>query len=152
MSTDPVILPAAAPTPASEPGPSLAAEVQFTEGLPLALVSVLERRYLSNFRAADWRIEPSPEDYSHPLLREITALGRPQEPGIFAQAMPHVLTACHDPGHSLVMILHGNGGRHRLYVGGRRIVGAGAHSTEDYLSSQESAFRSHLSGLTFGPL
>lgn len=153
MSTDPVPLPTPSSALAvSEPGPSLAAEVRFTEGLPLALVSVLERRYLSNFRAADWRIEPSPEDYSHPLLREITALGRPQEPGIFAQAMPHVLTACHDPGHSLVMILHGSGGRHRLYLGGRRIIGAGARSTEDYLSSQESAFRSHLGGLTFGPL
>jgi hypothetical protein len=153
MSTDPARLPVASPAvTASQPSPSLAAEVQFTEGLPLALVSVLERRYLSNFRAGDWRVEPGADDNARPLLREITALGRPQEPGIFAQAMPHVLTACHDPGHSLVLILHGSGGRHRLYVGGRRIIGAGARSTEDYLSAQESAFRSHLSGLAFGPL
>ncbi|MGH8200918.1 MAG: ATP-binding protein [Steroidobacteraceae bacterium] len=153
MSTDPARLPVAAATVVvAEPSPSLAAEVQFTEGLPLALVSVLERRYLSHFRAADWRVEASADDNARPLLREITALGRPQEPGIFARAMPHVLTACHDPGHSLLMVLHGSGGRHRLYVGGRRIIGAGARSTEDYLSLQESAFRSHVSGLAFGPL
>ena len=103
MSTDPARLPVTSPpVVVSEPRASLAAEVQFTEGLPLALVSVLERRYLSQFRAADWRFEASADDNARPLLREITALGRPQEPGIFARAMPHVLTACHDPGHSLL--------------------------------------------------
>src|SRR6185437_7887218 len=152
MSTDarpiqPAIVPAV-----SEPPASLAAEVQFTEGLPQALVSVLERRYLSHFRAADWKIQPRAGDIARPLLREVTGLGRPLEPGIFARAMPHVLTACYDPGHSLVVILHGSGCRHRLYVGGRRIIGAGARSTEDYLAMQESAYRSHLNGLEFGPL
>lgn len=143
----------AAPVPAIvQPETSLATEVQFTQGLPQALVSVLERRYLSNFRPVDWTIQPRPGDNACPVLREVTGLGRPREPGIFSRAMPHVLTACHDPGHSLVVILHGSGSRHRLYVGGRRIIGAGARSTEDYLASQESAFRSHLNGLEFGPL
>ena len=154
MSTDSRLVPIASTdaTAVVEPRPSLAAEVQFTEGLPRALVAVLERRYLSDFRPADWKIQPRAGDNARPLLREVTALGRPQEPGIFARAMPHILTACHDPGHSLVVVLHGAGGRHRLYVGGRRIIGGGARSTEDYLSSQESAFRSHLSGLQFGSL
>ena len=152
MPTDSPPTQAVAVSAATEPRTSLVREVQFTEGLPQALVSVLERRYLSHFRAADWKIQPRPGDNARPLLREVTGLGRPQEPGIFARAMPHVLTACHDPGHSLVVILQGSGGRHRLYVGGRRIIGAGARSTEDYLAMQASAFRSHLKGLEFGPL
>ncbi|MDF0666364.1 MAG: hypothetical protein P0119_09900 [Nitrospira sp.] len=61
--------------------------------------------------------------------------------------MPHVLTACHDPGHALVMALYGDGVRHHIYLGGRRMIGAGAHSTEDYLSRQESAFKAHFLGL-----
>jgi hypothetical protein len=145
-------VPAAGELTKPEPRQSLAAEVRFTEGLPLALLSVLERRYLSHFRPADWKIEPRPGDNARPLLREVIGLGRPLEPGIFARAMPYVLAACHDPGHSLVMVLHGDAGRHRLYVGGRRIIGAGARSTDDYLSLEESAFRSHLGGLQFGPL
>ena len=152
MPTDPRPAQDVAVPAVIQPQTSLAAQVRFTEGLPQALVSVLERRYLSHFRAADWKIQPRPGDNARPLLREVTGLGRPEEPGIFSRAMPHVLTACHDPGHSLVVVLHGSGGRHRLYVGGRRIIGTGARSTEDYLSMQESAFRSHLNGLEFGPL
>jgi hypothetical protein len=143
---------AAAPASAGVPQASLVADVQFTEGLPLALMSVLERRYLSGFRSEDWQFEAGAADRGIPLLREVTGLGRPQEPGIFARAMPHVLTACHDPGHAVVVLLHGSAGRHRLYVGARRLIGAGARSTEDYLRLQKGAFRSHLGGLEFGPL
>jgi len=85
--------PAAGELTKPEPRESLAAEVRFTEGLPLALLSVLERRYLSHFRPADWKIEPRPGDNARPLSREVTGLGRPQEPGIFARAMPYVLAA-----------------------------------------------------------
>jgi DNA helicase HerA-like ATPase len=125
--------------------------LQFTETLPLTLVSLMERRYLSHFNAAGWTIQPKDGDNARPLFREVVGLGRPHEDEEWALAMPHVLTACHDPGHALVMALHGQGDRHRLYLGGRRIIGAGARSTEDYLSGQESAFKSHLSGLRMGP-
>src|SRR5665811_2513822 len=61
----------AAPVPAIvQPETSLATEVQFTQGLPQALVSVLERRYLSNFRPVDWTIQPRPGDNACPVLRE----------------------------------------------------------------------------------
>ena len=42
----------------------------------------------------------------------------------WGRAMPYVLTACHDPGHAMVMVLHGDGARHHLYLGARRLRGA----------------------------
>ncbi|MGH2459490.1 MAG: helicase HerA domain-containing protein, partial [Chloroflexota bacterium] len=79
-------------------------------------------------------------------------VGRPGDPDEWRHAMPHVLTACHETGHALVMALHGEGDRHRLYVGGRRIVGAGGRSSEAYLEGQESAFKAYFSGLELGPV
>src|SRR5262249_51001315 len=72
--------------------------------------------------------------------------------GDWARAMPHVLTACHDPGHGFVLALHGTGDRHRLYLGGRRLVGAGGGSTEDYLAQQESSLKAYYTGLQMGPV
>jgi len=141
MNTDPMV--------PLVPFETSVSEIEFKEGLPQTLVSVLQRRYLANFQPSDWRIEPRAGDHARPLLREIVALGRPPVPGFFGQAMPHVLAACHEPGHSLVVILHGARSRHRLYVGGRRIIGAGARCTEDYFALQDGAFRSHLNGLEF---
>lgn len=127
-------------------------ELQFTEGLPLTLVSMLERRYLLELRGELWRIGAREGDNAFPLLREVVGLGRPHEPGEWARVMPHVLAATHDPGHAVVMLLHGSSGRHRLYFGSRRQAGAGARSTEDFLSAQEGALRSHLPGLRLGDL
>src|SRR4051794_21700560 len=108
-------------------------EVQFTESLPLMMVSALERRYLTNLESGNWDIAAREGDEGRPLLREVVRLGRPDESDDWAQAMPHVLTACNEPGHALVMALHGDGARHRLYLGGRRILGSGARSTEDFV-------------------
>jgi len=128
------------------------AERQFVETMPLALVSLLERRYLSEFEINSWQIEPKVGDNARPLLREIISLGRNTEGSISAKVMPHVLTACHDPGHALVSVLHGQGDRHRLYVGGRRLIGKAGRSTEDYLHSQESAFKAYFPGIEMGTL
>jgi DNA helicase HerA-like ATPase len=130
----------------------IAASLQFTETLPFMLVSLLERRYLSDFQLQNWHIAAREEDNSRPLLREVVRIGRPGRPEDWARAMPHVLTACHDPGHALVLALHGQGNHHRLYLGARRIIGAGARSTEDYLEGQESAFKAYFAGLQMGPL
>ena len=124
----------------------------FTEMLPLMFVSLLERRYLSNFQISNWRIEGQEGDTARPLLREVTDLGRPRQEGEWARAMPHVLTACHDPGHAVIMALHGHGDRHRLYLGGRRIIGAGARSTEAFMLRQESAFKAYFAGLQMSPM
>ncbi len=121
--------------------------IQFTEALPAMMVSLLERRYLTQLQPAAWTIAPYAGDTARPLLSEITALGRPGAPDEWAQAMPQVLTACHDLGHAVVMTLHGDGSRHRLYLGARRLTGMGARSTEDYLQGQQSALKAYISGL-----
>lgn len=122
-------------------------QLAWIEDLPLILVTVLERRYLSDFQPQHWQITAPSEDLAWPLLREVVALGRPQQSQEWTQAMPHVLNACYETGHALLMALHGDGGRQRLYLGGRRLPGGGAHSTEDYLASQESAFKAYFNGL-----
>ena len=101
---------------------------------------------------ANWVIDPREGDTAHPLLREITGLSRPQNPELWAKAMPYVLTACHDPGHALIGLLHGSQNRHRLYLGGRRLIGRAAQSTEDYLHAQEGALKAYYSGLEMGDL
>lgn len=128
------------------------AALQLAETLPFLLVSLLERRYLSGFQPSNWHLERRSPDAHRPLLREITSIGRPSHPEAWGHAMPHVLTACHDPGHALVMALHGQGNRHRLYLGGRRMTGFAARSTEEYLEGQESAFKAFFTGLQTGPL
>ena len=120
---------------------------QFTEGLPLLLVTLLERRYLTSFDPENWQIETSQKNTMRPLLREVVGLGKPHKEGEWTQVMPHVLNACHQPGHALMMVLHGQGQRHRLYLGAKRLVGSASHSTQDYLQSQESALKTYFSGL-----
>jgi hypothetical protein len=112
--------------------------------MPHVLLPLLERRYLSPLQPENWRFELPSADAHRPLLREVTRLGRP-EPGQWAKVMPHLLTACHEPGHALIMALHGCEGRNRIYLGCRRL--AGGRSTEDYLAAQESALRGFFVGL-----
>jgi hypothetical protein len=121
--------------------------------LPALLVSLLERRYLSALRPDGWTIRPSVKDDVAPLLHQVEALGRPGDTGT-SGAMTHVLAACHEPGHALVMVMHGGdapgiGFRHRLAIGARRLPGG--RSTEDYLSGQAGALRAHFPGLETGP-
>ena len=124
------------------------AELQFDESLPYLLMTLLERRYLTDFTPVNWRLAPRAGDLARPWLREVVALGRPHLQSEWAKAMPHVLNACYDPGHALLMILHSQGERAHFYLGARRLVGAGAGSTEDYLAAQESAFKAYFAGLT----
>lgn len=131
---------------------TIKSDLQFSEALPLTLVSLLERRYLLNFRAGNWQITTREADQARPLLREVVGIGRPQHPGQWARVMPSVLAACHYPGHSLLTVVHGSGDRHRLYLGCRRISGVGARSTEDYLLAQEGALKAHLAGLRLGAI
>src|SRR5690349_13111051 len=72
-------------------------EPQFSESLPLMMVSALERRYLTNLESGQWEIAAREGDEGRPLLREIVRLGRPDDSAAWAQAMPHVLTACNEP-------------------------------------------------------
>ena len=124
----------------------------FAQALPLLLLSVLERRHLDDVDPVGWSIAAQTGDSASPLLREVVSLGRPEDTEAWASAMPHVLSACHDPGHSVVLLLHGARGRHRLFLGGRRVIGAGARSTEDYLEAQASALKAHVGGLHLGDL
>lgn len=132
------------------PTPGDLNSVEFVEGLPHALVTLLERRYLTGYDPGQWRLEPRNLDGTRPLLKQVVALGRSRQAGECARAMPHVLTACHDPGHALLMVLHGDGTDHRLYLGGRRLIGNAARSTDDFLQAQESAFKAFFTGMQFG--
>jgi len=115
--------------------------------MPEALLALMERRYLSPLEAVRWEIGLPSVDAHRPLLREVVGLGRP-EAQEWGKMMPNLLSACAEPGHAFVMAVHGNGGRHRLYLGGRRL--GGARSTEDYLQGQESALRACFTGLKLG--
>ncbi len=126
-------------------------ELQFDENLPYLLMTLLERRYLNDFSLAGWRLAPREGDIARPWLYEVMALGKPRLPNEWAKAMPHVLNACADPGHAVLMVLHGQGERTRIYLGARRVIGAGGKSTEDALAAQESAFKAYFAGLTTGP-
>jgi DNA helicase HerA-like ATPase len=119
----------------------------FAEMMPQVFLSLLERRYLADFEPARWEVSPTPDDSARPLLREVLVLGRPLPGEDWSQAMPHVLTASHTMGQAVVMILHGNGQRHRIFLGGRRIANAAHGSTQDFLEAQASGLRANVTGL-----
>lgn len=114
---------------------------------PAVLCSLLERRYLTDFDHAQWILEPLGHDTARPLLHEVTELGVAKSGSQGARAMQHVLTACHEAGHAVVSVLHGERERCRLYLGARRTGDAGARSTEDYLQSQVGALKAHFAGM-----
>ena len=119
----------------------------FSETMPLLLLSLLERRYLADFQSALWQVSPAPADSARPLLREVRGMGRPQAGEDRSRAMPHVLTAAHGQGHAVVTAVYGDGSRHRIFVGGRRLAGTARGSTEDFLAGQASLLRAHVPGL-----
>lgn len=134
------------PSPAVMEGfPSVPAIVG--ETMPQLLLSLLERRYLADFQSSLWRVTPAPADQARPLLREVRGMGRPQPGEDRSRAMPHVLTAAHGQGHAVVTVVHGDGSRHRIFVGGRRLAGTARGSTEDFLDGQASLLRAHVPGL-----
>ncbi len=126
---------------------SLAVPEAFGEAMPLLLLSLLERRYLGDFESARWQVSPAPADSGRPLLREVRGLGRPQPGEDRSRAMPHVLTAAHGQGHAVVTAVFGDGLKHRIFVGGRRLAGTARGSTEDFLDGQASLLRAHVPGL-----
>src|SRR5215469_7019871 len=132
--------------------PALAAgPAEFARTMPALLVSLLERRYLSDLELSRWRLDTPADDGSRPLLREIRALPRPAPGADLAQAMPYVLAASHALGQAVVTAVHGDAATHRFYIGGRRVPHGALSSTEDFLTGQASVLRAHLPGLELGP-
>jgi hypothetical protein len=115
--------------------------------LPFALAGLLERRYLDGFRPEAWNVVPPEETALHrPLLREVARLGRPSGGMVLHQLMPGLLATCHEPGHALVLLLHGGAERMRLWLGTRRLPGA-RQATADHLEMVTGAFSAVLPGL-----
>jgi DNA helicase HerA-like ATPase len=120
------------------------------------LAPILERRYLDLVGTAElpmgrWTISPDPDDDGRPLLREVRAVGRPEDEAGWTAAMPHALTAAHVPGQAMMMVLYGDGRRQHLYFGGRRQALEAPMSTEAYLAAQDAILRAHVQGLELGP-
>ncbi|HTW06079.1 MAG TPA: hypothetical protein VME46_01115, partial [Acidimicrobiales bacterium] len=142
--------------PAAVPGIVTERDAVLSERDAMLLGPILERRYLDLIGAADapmhrWEISPTPDDDGRPLLREVTAVGRPDEQAGWAAAMPHALTAAHVPGQAMMMVLYGDGRRQHLYFGGRRQALEAPMSTEAYLAAQDAILRAHVQGLQLGP-
>lgn len=126
--------------------------VELVEELPSLLLWLLERRYLSDVRPGDWRFRDDNHP-SLPMVREVVTLGRPLDSG-GAAPMAGTLASWHEPGQSVLAILHGTrdaelGHRHRLYYGARRMRGSAA--ADEYLASQEGGCAAHYPGLALGP-
>lgn len=129
---------------------SLEQATDLSAGLPELLISLLERRYLEGFRPEDWRLALHEDDSVRPLLQEIRSMARERPGTDAAPAMPQVLTATHDQGHAVVMVLHGTGPRHRVFHGGRRVLNGKYGSTTDFIDTQAGALRAHIPGLVLG--
>ena len=127
--------------------PIESAELVLTENLPWILMTLLERRYLDHFQPEQWDLSEMTGFTTHPLLQEMTSLGRAVGVEKMMQAMPHVLNACSDQGHAVVMTVHGRRNRQQFYIGARRIAGSGASSTDAYLKAEASAFKAYFAGL-----
>lgn len=121
--------------------------VQVSAEVPELLVSLLERRYLSQFRPGMWRIGTAAEDGARPILRQIVTIGRERPGADWASVIPSMLTATHELGQAAVMTLHGDGERHHIHLGGRRIGRRAQGSTEDFLDGQSSLLQAYLPGL-----
>lgn len=121
------------------------------ESLPSMLLSLLERRYLSDFEAGDWTFSLG-NDPAQVLLHELTAMGK--QPRDKLPSMAQTLSAWHEPGQSVIAVVQGHpdanyGHRQRVFYGARRTPGG--RSTEDFLESQACSFSSQFSGHKLGP-
>lgn len=126
------------------------AKTELGEALPQLMVSLMERRYLGDFQPGRWQLSEHRDDSARPLLREVLGLGRQRHGEDVGTAMPHVLTAGHWHGHAVVMAVHGDGRRHRIFLGGRRMAGSARGSTEDFIEAQGSLLAAHVPGLVLG--
>lgn len=128
--------------------PLESAELTLTENLPWVMMSLLERRYLNAFQSDRWDYyNINAESKHHPILQEITSLGHCFGSDKAIQAMPHVLNACNEPGHAMIMVIQGEGNSHRFFIGAKRLSGAGARSTDHYLNGEASAYKAYFTGL-----
>jgi DNA helicase HerA-like ATPase len=130
------------PVPADGPA-------EMASALPALMISFLERRYLSGRLPAQWDLEVPDDDGIRPLLREITAVPRP-DPADGAGPMPYVLSASHTLGQAVVCCVYGDGRGHRFFMGGRRLPGGQAGSTQDFLDGQAAVLRAQLPGVEYG--
>ena len=93
------------------------------------LVSLFERRYLHAIEANQLPVREDDSQESSVLLREITEMGREIERDEIRSVMPNILHACHNYGHTLMMVLQGEGKSQRVFLGGRRLAGRAKGST-----------------------
>ncbi len=115
------------------------------QDLPGALLSVLERRYLADYRAEDWRPQLDDDDPVLPSLREVEGLG--ESGARLDESLSKALASIHAPGHAVVWVAFGDGARHRVFVGGRRSMGSGAGSASAFLAAQAAALGANLPGI-----
>ncbi len=104
-----------------------AASISFehvAESMSQLMVSLLERRYLSDFKPAYWEIEPDTHANAQVFLREVQEIGRDPIPEEMFRAVPYILASCHDPAHAFIATFWGSGTRQHIYLGGRRMVRA----------------------------
>lgn len=118
--------------------------------VPQLLLWLLERRFLTDFEPSRWRLSATPDDSARPLQREVLGLARPQAGQDWRTALAHALTASHWNGHAVTMTVHGDGTRHRVMLGGRRLSGRARGGTDDFLAGQASVLRAHVPGLVLG--
>ena len=112
-----------------------------------SLISLFERRYLSNFDIRQWQVEQSTNEDRGIVLKKITEIGRIQEREDIRAVLPNILHACHSEGHALIMMLNGLGTHQEVYLGGKRMVGKANASTIGYINGVESAFKTYYAGL-----
>jgi DNA helicase HerA-like ATPase len=138
------------PAAAQRPLATIAQAARLSAELPELLVSLLERRYLNDLEPATWQLGNGADDGARPLLCEVLSMGRERPTEDWSSAMPHVLTATHAQGHAVVMALHGDGERHRIFLGGRRLPRLARGSTEDFIEGQASVLQAHIPGMRLG--
>ena len=140
---------------AGEPGTEPAGEglAGTASELPLLLTSFLERRYLGGLLPVQWDLRVPDDDDIRPLVREITAVPRPDPADGAADPMPYVLSASHTLGQATVFGVYGDGHGHRFFIGGRRLQGGRVvGSTQDFLDGQAAVLRAQLPGVELGPV
>ena len=125
-------------------------EEAFRRNLPQGLVSVLERRYLASLRLTDWDLSFPESVGNRPVIQPLTRLSKPRHSHAFLELLPYALSACGSGDHALIFLIDGIEPAKRLWLGGRRLIGTAAGSTEDYLNRAESAFRTAVPGLALG--
>jgi DNA helicase HerA-like ATPase len=115
------------------------------DSLPLAMVSLLERRHLDSLRPDAWNFALE-DTRQHPVLQRLLSLPRGEVP---ADVLAQALSAGVDPGHATVLVLDAAPGATSLHLGLRRTPSHALWSTADALSAQAAAFMASVPGTSF---